>query len=98
MIAASRNIRDFVAAVKDHNFEDIMLMAEAEATAAERMMYRHRSRTAPQAAPGTRYAKDLKYLIGYLRYGVKPPGIAIDELNLLSRMRTATRDARRPAG
>jgi hypothetical protein len=37
---------------------------------------------------GTRYTKDLKYLIRYLRYGVKPPGMASDELNLLSRMLT----------
>jgi len=91
MIASSRNIRDFVAAVKDRDFADIILLAEAEATAAERMMYKHRSRSAPLPAPGTRYARDLKRLITYMRYGIKPSGISHHEVNLISDIRRADR-------
>ena len=87
MIADSRKISDFVQAIKDKRYDEIIMMAEAEATAAERMMYKQRSRNAPQPAPGTRYALDLKRFIDYMRYGVKPAGLTSEELNFLCDLR-----------
>jgi hypothetical protein len=97
MIAASRRIRDFVDTVKDCGYEEILLMAEAEATAAERMMYKHGRRGDGQPLPGSRYARDLKRLISFMRYGVKPPGIPPEDLQLYHRMRRPTRPSPRPA-
>jgi hypothetical protein len=96
MIAASRRIRDFVDTVKDCGYEEILLMAEAEATAAERMMYKHGRHSDGQPAPGSRYARDLKRLISFMRYGVKPPGILPEDLQLYDRMRRPTRPSPRP--
>ena len=98
MIADSHKISDFVQAVKDKHYEEIVMIAEAEATAAERMMYKHRRHSAPQPAPGTRYALDLKRFIDYMRYGVKPSGIPPEEFLLFDNLRTRSKMRSHPMG
>ena len=91
MIADSRKIQDFIDAIQGRNYEEILLMAIAEATAAERMMYKHRSRDDSQPAPGTHYSRDLKRLIAYMRYGLKPPGFTAGHLASFSALPSAPR-------
>lgn len=87
MIIESRDIGEFVQAAQGKSYEDILAMAETEATSAERLMYRHRHRLSPETPPGARYARNLKRFILFMRYGVKPSGIDTEQLETYRSLR-----------
>lgn len=87
MIVESRDIREFVQAAQGKSYEDILVMAESEATSAERLMYRQRHRVAPRTPPGTRYAGQLKRFISFMRYGIRPAGIDAEQLDIYRDLR-----------
>ena len=69
MLSASFNIDEFMNKVKDQSFEEIIQSADQEATAAERIVYKRCC--SDGCGPVAGYARNLKDLILYLRYGVR---------------------------
>lgn len=72
MISANCDFSDFVAAIKDKSYHDIIYLADQEATAAERLLYRNGVNNAAKKKCGQQYASVLKDLVSYLRYHVRP--------------------------
>ena len=82
MISKSYDIKEFIEAVKDKVYLDIIYMAHQEATEAERFFYRTRSSQNPESLESKKYADLLKDFISYLRYTVKPADIADENVRL----------------
>jgi hypothetical protein len=72
MISKTCNINEFIEAVKGKPFSEIIMLANQEATQADRMFFRHRQRDKSKSLFGKEYSEELKYLITYLKYSVKP--------------------------
>jgi hypothetical protein len=72
MISSNCNFSDFVAAIKNEDYHDIIYLADREATAAERLLYRRGVADDEKKKCGQRYASILKDLISYMRYNVRP--------------------------
>ena len=72
MISSNCNFSDFVAAIKNEAYHDIIYLADQEATAVERLLYRNGINDDEKKKCGQRYASILKELISYMRYNVKP--------------------------
>jgi hypothetical protein len=72
MLSKRCDIDEFVEAVKDKKTWDVLILALEEADQADRMI--QRSRRGAEAAPccDRQYARQLKQLINYFRYAVKP--------------------------
>jgi len=75
MISQSCDFDEFIESVKDRGYLDVIYLADKEATEAERLKYRSKTRrlVAPKACEG--YADVLKGFIRYMRYGVKSPSM-----------------------
>lgn len=74
MISANCDINDFIEAVRDKDRQEIIHFAIQEATEAERLQLRKQAKLEDKNVCGAGYAKDLKDLIHYLRYAIKPNG------------------------
>ncbi|MGD8990250.1 MAG: hypothetical protein PVI00_02220 [Desulfobacterales bacterium] len=72
MISNNCDFSHFVAAIKDKPYEDIIYLADQEATAAERFLFRHNVASDERKKCGQRYAAILKKLIAYMRSNVRP--------------------------
>lgn len=68
MISRSFNISEFIAEVKGHSPQEIIFMADAEATAAERESYKTRLLTDRKRM--RTYAMEIKDIILYMRHGI----------------------------
>jgi len=75
MISQSCDFDEFLESVRDRDYLDVIYLADKEATEAERLKYRSRTRRLkpPEACAG--YADVLKGFIRYMRYGVKSPSM-----------------------
>ncbi len=75
MISQSCDFDEFLESVRDRDYLDVIYLADKEATEAERLKYRSKTRrlVAPEACEG--YADVLKGFIRYMRYGVKSPSM-----------------------
>jgi hypothetical protein len=75
MISKSCDFDEFLERVRDRDYLDVIYLADKEATEAERLKYRARSRrfVPPEACEG--YADVLKGFIRFMRYGVKTPSM-----------------------
>jgi hypothetical protein len=82
MISKSRDIREFIEAVKDKAYLDIISLAEKEATEAERFFYRTRSLQDNASLESKKYADLLKDFISYMRYTNKPTDIRDENIRL----------------
>jgi hypothetical protein len=72
MISANCDFSHFVAAIKDKPYDDIIYLADLEATAAERLLFRNNVANDERRKCGQRYATILKRLIAYMRSNVRP--------------------------
>jgi hypothetical protein len=72
MISKECRFSDFVGALRDKDFFEILHLADQEATAAERLFLRPRVDPATRQRCGKEYAERIKRLIYYMRYEVKP--------------------------
>jgi hypothetical protein len=70
MISQSCDFDEFFERVRERNYLEVIYLADKEATEAERLRYRSRSRrlVPPEACTG--YADALKGFIRFMRYGV----------------------------
>ena len=71
MISIECNIVEFVDTVKGKPYSEIIMLANHEATLAERCLYR-RAKCAVDDTSCGRYTQQLKDLIFYLRYSTRP--------------------------
>jgi hypothetical protein len=71
MISTNCDFSDFVAAIKDKPYQDIIYLADQEATEAERLYYRSGAYGDKEKICGEKYAGILKDLVTYLRYDVR---------------------------
>ena len=72
MISSNCDFSHFVAAIKDKSYHDIIYLADQEATAAERLLFRNATNNDERKKCGQRYASILKQLIAYMRSNVRP--------------------------
>jgi hypothetical protein len=72
MISSNCDFSHFVAAVKDKPYHDIIYLADQEATAAERLLFRNGVNSDARKKCGQRYASILKTFISYMRSNVRP--------------------------
>ena len=72
MISTNCDFSHFVAAIKDKTYEDIIYLADQEATAAERIFFRNNADNRERKKCGQKYAAILKKLIAYMRSNVRP--------------------------
>jgi hypothetical protein len=72
MISSNCDFSYFVAAVKDKSYNDIIYLADQEATAAERLLFRNSTNDDERKKCGQRYASILKTFISYMRSNVRP--------------------------
>jgi hypothetical protein len=81
MVSQEFNIVAFVDAMKGKSYSEIVMLANHEATIAERCLYRREKCRAEDSAC-IRYTKQLKDLIAYLRYSTRPAGVKLQDKNL----------------
>ena len=82
MISKANDIKEFIEAVKGKVCLDVIYLAEQEATEAERLYYRSRSKGEGVLLESKEYADLLKGFISYLRYTVKPTDSADENVRL----------------
>lgn len=68
MISKSFNISEFIAEVKGHSPQEIIFLADAEATAAERESYK--TPIQKDQKQMRTYATEIKDIILYMRHGI----------------------------
>jgi hypothetical protein len=72
MISSNCDFSDFVAAIKDKSYYDVIYLADQEATAAERLLFRNGVHDDERKRCGQKYASILKDLISYMRSNIRP--------------------------
>ena len=96
MISNRCDFNDFVLKTKGRDYEEIIFLADREATEAERRFYHHSTPDQEKAACGQDYALCLKEFIAYMRYGIKPPHIRGDVAALFDHRRENLKPRSRP--
>ena len=81
MISQSCDFAEFVTSMKDKAYSEIIIMANREATLADRCLYR-KGKCLADDADCLRYAKQLKDLIYYFRYRTRPAGAVMQDIAL----------------
>ena len=85
MILPSYRIDDFInTVIKNNDYMDVIYLAEKEATEAERKLYHPGLAEKAVRAGVKKYTKELKYLLWYLRFNIKPSVIYKDYEQLFS--------------
>ena len=88
MISNSFDIQEFVAAISDKDYLEIVYLADQEATEAERLSSHLRSENGIQKETSREYASTLKDLIVFLRHGVNTSSaMSQSELDLFHSLR-----------
>jgi len=82
MISASYSLRQFVEAIKEMDYLDMVYCAEQEATEAERIAYRVRNLRTSSEEESRRYADRLKGFIRFMLYGVRSSGLTHSDMKL----------------
>jgi hypothetical protein len=72
MISSDCDFSDFFAAVKDKHYQDIIYLADQEATAAERLLYRNEINGDQKHICREKYASILKDLVSYMQSSIRP--------------------------
>ncbi|MGD8716746.1 MAG: hypothetical protein PVG70_19480 [Desulfobacterales bacterium] len=71
MISSNCDFSDFVAAIKNKPYHDIIYSADQEATAAERLLFRSGVDDDKKKKCAQTYASILKDLVSFMRYDVR---------------------------
>jgi hypothetical protein len=87
MISNSCRLRDFIDATREKDLQEVIYLADREATEAERLYYRADVDDARRAACGRRYARRLKHLITFMRYGLRPSEVSREDIELFAGVR-----------
>ncbi|MBL0713856.1 MAG: hypothetical protein JJV98_09150 [Desulfosarcina sp.] len=87
MISDRCDFNEFVLEARGRDFQDIIYLAEREATEAERRFYHSSSPNQENTLCWQDYAQCLKGFITYMRYGIKPAHINHDALILFDSIR-----------
>jgi hypothetical protein len=87
MISNSCNFNEFIQAVKDNEYFDILYKIDREATDAERCFYRAEVTTENREICGKQYASILKNFLFYMRYGIRLRAISDDQFQLFQSVR-----------
>jgi hypothetical protein len=69
MLSEKYDIREFIDKVRDLSFEEVIVLADREATFTERHLYKDCRRTKCERA--SQYARSLKDFILFMRHGVR---------------------------
>ena len=96
MISDRCNFNDFVLETEGRDYQEIIYMAEREATDAERRFYHHSKTDPEKVLCGQDYALCLKEFITFMRYGIRPKHISADTMMLLDRLRDDVQPMMRP--
>ncbi|BBO93038.1 hypothetical protein [Desulfosarcina ovata] len=72
MISENCDIDEFVEAARNKDILEVIALAIDEATAAERIFYHTHRHTEKDRLCGEQYSRQLKQLINYLRFEIKP--------------------------
>ena len=78
MISPSYDIHEFIYAVEDKGYLDIIYLADQEATSAERLLYNPKTSREAKREGSERYADQLKSFLCFLRCDVKPHPSSVD--------------------
>jgi hypothetical protein len=81
MVSQRCDFAEFVESMKAKSYSEIIIAANREATLADRCLYR-KDKCLAEDADCIRYAKQLKDLIYYFRYGTRPAGAAMQDIVL----------------
>jgi hypothetical protein len=84
MISTSFDLKQFVEAVQDKDYFDIICFADREATEAERVSYQKRKSAGLNQKDCREYVSLLKGLILFMRHGIKAFGVSDTNLELFS--------------
>jgi hypothetical protein len=97
MISDHCDFEEFVLQTDGRNFDDIITMADREATEAERRFYHSSVADGDKLLCGQQYAECLKGFITFMRYGIKPA--CLDPVTLLhfDRIREEALQVKRPS-
>ncbi len=90
MISNDCDISQFISATAGKDALDIIELADKEATEAERNRYRSGAESARRRQCGLQYATQLKDLIFFIRYGVRPAGLPPGHMQLFQGLVRAT--------
>ncbi len=88
MISQACDLEQFIEAISDRDYLEVIYLADKEATEAERIKYR--SKVPPSTPPREgcpHYADVLKGFIYFMRYGVKNPLISDRHVELFRPIR-----------
>jgi hypothetical protein len=83
MISSGCDISQFVEAVRDRDYFEVIAMADREALDAWRRAYHGSDEAGSDREKGLRYTGLLEGLIDFVRYGVEPAGLSSHEAGLL---------------
>lgn len=97
MISDRCDFNEFVRQAQGRHYEDIIYLADREATEAERRFYHHDPADQKKAICGQEYAQCLKEFITFIRYGIKPPHLAGDVSVLFEHVRDNLPSRSRPS-
>jgi hypothetical protein len=87
MISDDCRLREFIDATREKDLQEVIFLADREATAAERLFFRTHVDDARRAACGRRYARRLKHLITFMRYGMRPSDVTREDFELFADIR-----------
>ena len=87
MISTCYDINAFIDHVQGKPYDAVILLADKEATSAERTYLHNPSYFPPNKNYPANYASQLKELIKYLRYGIASPVLNRRQLNSLEKIR-----------
>jgi len=83
MISANCDIREFISELENKDFFEMICLLEKEATEAERQLFNPKSKLCERQICGPEYVSNLKNLIFYLKYDVRPRGLQEEHARLL---------------
>jgi hypothetical protein len=94
MISKECKLPEFVGAVRNKDYYEILHLADIEATEAERLFLRSRTDKGTRQCCGREYADRIKQLIDYMRYEVKPRAKSARDAEILSALAPERRPRR----
>jgi hypothetical protein len=85
MLSANASLSEFVDQIADRPYDDIILLADREATAAQRQYYKQCTTGDPHGEMET-YALLLKDFLVYMRHGVASKALRSADGDLLTKL------------
>lgn len=86
MISRNYNFDAFIDFVADHDYLEILRLADSECSSAERASYSVRGAAQARSLGSTDYARAIKAFIFFLRSGIQPAGASDSEFRSYRRV------------